>query len=193
MEYVVTHIIELPSRSVFYHQDEVESILDLITMTREEIEDIAGVINGVQTQISKRDARLLVQFTWWHQHLSSQQIGNDLPDQAWITKDKDDFMQFRRSKVPSITAGGSIANTTKVHTSGSQANASAVLASQKSISIEVSSYPNFKCNLERWLPFKRRMRSVAATHDLDRIIQDVDLTIVLPSDNSVGETRCPLP
>ena len=82
MDYVAQHIVELPSRSVFYHQDEVETILDLITMTREEIEAITGTVNGVQTKISKQDARLLVQFTWWHQDLSSKRIDNDLPDEA---------------------------------------------------------------------------------------------------------------
>ena len=185
MDYVAQHIIELPLRSVFYHQDEVETILDLITMTREEIEAITGTINGVETKISKRDARLLVQFTWWHQHLSSKRIDNDLPDQAWISKDKNDFVQFRRTKVPSITAGGSIASASKMTTSIDQVDASAIVAFQKSIKIEVSSYPEFKGNLEGWLPFKRKLKSVAATHDLERIIQDIDPTIVVGTQDAI--------
>ena len=185
MDYVAQHIVELPSRSVFYHQDEVETILDLITMTREEIEAITGTVNGVQTKISKQDARLLVQFTWWYQHLSSKRIDNDLPDQAWITKDKHDFVQFRRTKVPSITAGKSITNASKIPTSEGQADASAVVAFQKSIKIEVSSYPEFKGHLEGWLPFKRKFRSVAATHDLERVIQDVDPTIIAGTQDAI--------
>ena len=172
LEYVVEHIICLPPTSVMYHQDEVQSIIDLVTLTKEEIESISGTINGMATQISKRESRLLVHFTWWHQHLSSQMLDNDLPDQAWLDKTKENFAKFRRTKVPAINASGSASSIRSVTISEGDIHGNAVTAFQKSIKLDVNSYPDFKGHLEGWLPFKRKLRAVAATHGIERVIQD---------------------
>ena len=74
---------------------------------------------------------------------------------------KDDFDIFRHSKVPSMTSGTS--NTVaKIH-AGGDVNSNIVMSFQKSIKLDVGQYPDFKGNLEGWLPFKRRLKAVAAT------------------------------
>ena len=59
--HVLLEVVNLPQTSVIYHQTEVFEILDLITMSHEDIQDIRSTDN---VQISKCDARLLIQFTW---------------------------------------------------------------------------------------------------------------------------------
>ena len=53
LNYVIQHVICLSSTSIMYHQNEVETILDLVTMTRGEIESITAVVQGRETMISK--------------------------------------------------------------------------------------------------------------------------------------------
>ena len=105
-KYIVDEIIRLPETSVIHHQDEVVEILDLITMTPSDIADITGRINGEDVKISKRDARLLLHFVWWHQDISSQRLNTTLEYDEWFNFDRYDFTQFRREKVPALAAGG---------------------------------------------------------------------------------------
>ena len=93
--YVLNDILRLPETSVIYSQDGATDLLDLVTMTKAEIEAITAEINGEMRTITKREARLLVQFTWWHNDLSSQRLGHELSDEIWYDMTKEDFDQFR--------------------------------------------------------------------------------------------------
>ena len=77
-QYIVDDIIRLPQTSVIHHQDEVFEILDLVTMSPSDISYITGRINGEEVKISKRDARLLLHFVWWHQDISSRRLDTTL-------------------------------------------------------------------------------------------------------------------
>ena len=111
-----------------------------------------------------------MQFKWWYQDQSSQLI-QALDDDFWLEMSKDDFDIFRRSKVPSITSGTGNSSA-KVH-AGGDVNSNIVMSFQKSIKLDVGQYPDFKGNLEGWLPFKWRLKAVAATHGIERVIGDV--------------------
>ena len=80
LTYIISEILNLPQTSLIYNQDEIVEVLDLITMSRSEIESITGVVGGVEKTISKRDARLLTQFTWWHNDLASKMVNNEFPE-----------------------------------------------------------------------------------------------------------------
>ena len=94
--YIIEDILKLPSSSLIYNQDEIMEVLDLITMSQSEIESISALVNGEERQIAKRDARLLTQFTWWHNDLASKMVNNEFPDHEWYAKTRDDFLEFRR-------------------------------------------------------------------------------------------------
>ena len=109
-QYIVDDIIRLSQTSVIHHQDEIYEILDLITMSPSDISDITGRINGEEVKISKRDARLLLHFVWWHQDISSRRLDTTLDYDEWFNYDRDDFTKFRHEKVPALAAGGDIRN-----------------------------------------------------------------------------------
>ena len=172
-QYIVDDIIRLSQNSVIRYQDEVFELLDLITMSEKDIADITGRINGQDVKISKRDSRLLLHFVWWHQDLASQLLNTTLDNDIWLDYDRDDFTKFRREKVPTIAASGSSASrhisTTAVT---GDVGAETVLQFQRSIKMEINQYPDFKGALEGWLPFKRKLKAITATHGIDRIITE---------------------
>ncbi len=175
--HVLQDVIGLPETSVIYHQDEVYEILDLITMSQKDIQAIHGVIDGQDTIISKRDARLLTQFTWWHKETCSQTLQNDVDDDYWLVVTKAEFTNFHRKRAPALV------NPTELEKSSNPiqdgvVGPSAVLQFQKSIKLETSQYPEFKGSLEGWLPFKRKLKAIVATHGIERIIQDNEPSIV---------------
>ena len=92
--YVIQELIRLPDSSVIYHQDEVVEILDLVTMRETDISQITGIIDGRSEVISKRDARLLLHFVWWHQDLSSQMLNNTVNPDIWLEYEREDFIKF---------------------------------------------------------------------------------------------------
>ena len=181
LEYVLQEIIRLPTTSVIYHQDEVEDLLDLITMREADISEITGKIEGKDTKISKRDARLLMHFVWWYQDLSSQMLNNTLNNDIWFEYSHQDFTKFRQTKVPAIAANG-FAKSKQVSSYPSEGDVSAAQVSQfqKSIKMDVSQYSIFKGALEQWLPFKRDLQSMAKTHGIARVISD-DLSPIAPN------------
>ena len=170
-QYIVDDIIRLPQTSVIHHQDEVFEILDLVTMSPSDISDITGRINGEEVKISKRDARLLLHFVWWHQDISSRRLDTTLEYDEWFNYDRDDFTKFRREKVPALAAGGT-SGTSRISNSSMSGDVGAdtVLQFQRSIKMEVSQYPDFKGSLEGWLPFKRKLMAITATHGIDRVL-----------------------
>ena len=108
-------------------------------------------------------------------------LNNDLPDHAWLTKSKSDFNESRRTKVPSMN-GASISGSGKATIAEGDVDADAVTQFQKSIRMDVSSYPVFNDrsdNTELWLPFKHKLKAVMTTHGIQRIIQDED-TVIRP-------------
>ena len=171
LQYVVDDIIRLPHSSVIHHQDEVYEILDLVTMSPSDISDITGRINGEEVRISKRDARLLLHFVWWHQDLSSQQLNSTIDNDVWFDYDRDDFTKFRREKVPALAAGGTAGGRRTPNTAlQGDVGADTVIQFQRSIKMEISQYPDFKGSLEGWLPFKRKLMAITATHGIDRVL-----------------------
>ena len=93
LTYIIQDILRLPSTSLIYNQDEIMEVLDLITMSQSEIESISALVNGKERTIAKRDARLLTQFTWWHNDLASKMVNNEFPDHEWYEKTRDDFLE----------------------------------------------------------------------------------------------------
>ena len=94
MTYIIQDILRLPSTSLIYNQDEIMEVLDLITMSQSEIESISALVNGEERTIAKRDTRLLTQFTWWHNDLTSKMVNNEFPDHEWSEKTREDFLDF---------------------------------------------------------------------------------------------------
>ena len=126
----------------------------MITMSKQDISDITGRINGEEVKISKRDARLLLHFVWWHQDLSSQLLNTTLDHAIWFDYDREDFTKFCRERVPLIAASGSSASrhiSSNINTR--DVGADTVLQFQKSIKMEITQYHEFKGALEGWLPF----------------------------------------
>ncbi len=176
---IIDDILQLPQNSIMRHQTEIMDVLDLVTMNKSEIEAISARINGVETKISKHDARLLVHFKWWHHDIASQMVNNDLPDDIWIEMDRHDFDLFRCTKVPSITSAG-LPNAARPSTTSTpgDVDGNAVLQFQKSIKLDITQYPEFKGSLEAWLPFKRKLKAITVTHGIDRVI-DEDPPVIL--------------
>ncbi len=170
LRYILDDIIRLPSNSVMYHQEEIFELLDLITMKEKDIADITGLIKGKEVKISKHNARLLLHFVWWHHDLSSQMLNNTFDQDLWFNMDCNDFTKFRHTKVPSIASSGSSKAPSIVQ--DGDVGADTVLQFQKSIKMEISQYPEFKGSLEGWLPFKRKLKAITATHGIDRVIAD---------------------
>ena len=65
MDMLLVHLCEKVLRirieSVIYHQDEVRTLIDLVTMPKE---NIFGIEKREGKKISKADARLLQPLTW---------------------------------------------------------------------------------------------------------------------------------
>ena len=181
MTHIIDEILRLPSDSIMHYQREVMELLDLITMAPEDIPKITGRIKGVNYTLGKRDARLLLHFTWWYHDQSSRLLNSTLDDNYWFQWSHTDFLGFLREKVPRILAGKTSTSRqlTAMTTSG-EVSAEAVLQFQKSIKLDVSQFPEFKGTLEGWLPFKRKLSAITATHGIDRIISKNLSPIVRP-------------
>ena len=145
-------------------------VLDLITMDQSEIESISALVNGEERRIAKRDARLLMQFTLWHKYLASKMVNNDFPDHEWYEKTRQDFLEFRRRQVPLMTKGGGTKPSASSSQSTGEVDGSVVQQFQKSIKMDVSDYPYFAGALDQWLPFKRKLKAITATHGIERVI-----------------------
>ena len=62
--YLVDRVIHISTRSVFYDQEEVLTLLDLVSLEKA---DIFGIVDRAEeNKISHSDARLLQQLTWWY-------------------------------------------------------------------------------------------------------------------------------
>ena len=139
-------------------------------MSQSEIESISALVNGEDRTIAKRDARLLTQFTWWHNDLASKMVNNEFPDHEWFHKTREEFLEFRRRRVPLMTKGGGTKTSTTASQSIGEVDGSVVQQFQKSIKMDVSDYPYFGGALDAWLPFKRKLKAITATHGIERVI-----------------------
>ena len=155
-------------------------ILDLVTLSKEEIFGITGIISNNNVPLPKKDARKVVQFTWWYNELASQRVDRYLQDDSWMNLSNEDFDNFRRTKVPGLTSGVTVINPQK----SSNVTDDMVSQIQKSIKLELNQYPEFKGGLEQWLPFNRKLKAIAAMHGVDRIIGDTNKNIEHGSQDS---------
>ena len=96
LNHLCINVIQISIDSVFYIQDEVYTLLDLVTMTKEDIHNIVDVKQ--ERKISKPDARLLQQLAWWYAYLASEYTDKDIPDEFCNTVTKDEFLKFRKKR-----------------------------------------------------------------------------------------------
>ena len=175
--HIISNILELSPTSVIYHQNEMTEILDLLTLSPKEIEEISGYHNGVLEKLSKKDARKLIHFKWYYNHLSSHKLNQTLSDDDIYLITAHDFNMFRRTKVPNMVSSPASTSSITPHQPG-EVTSQDILSFQKSIKLEVSQYPEFHGALNQWLPFKRKLKAVIATHGLQRIIQETNPIII---------------
>ena len=97
LNYLCQAILGLPMDCVIYNQEEVETLLDLTSLSKEDIFDIEGMSGG---KIKKIHARKLQQLTWWYIDEASKHPNNQVQDDDWFHKTSEDFENFRREKVP---------------------------------------------------------------------------------------------
>ena len=192
LEPLLTHIIEdvleLPPSSIFYNQNEIRELLDLVTLSPTEIMAISARKNNRIQTINKREGRLLVAFYRWYHNVAAQMVDSEIPDNYWYAIKASDFKAFRRKRLPSLTSTTPSPKSTSFSTG--DVNVDVVNSFQKSIKLEVNHYPEFKGNLEGWLPFKRKLKAVAATHGIERIVSDITPVIVpLTQDSRLYEMQ----
>ena len=168
LRYVFQVILKIPTSSMLYKQDKILNRTDLVVMSKEELNEIEATVNGINQKISKREARLLQQFTWWYQDIASTKLNSYIPDTEWISYGNEEFENSRRTKVPFMASGGQ--RTPATSSSSGPVNSDAVLQFQRSIKMEVSQYPEFKGSLDQWLPFKRKLQAITATHGISRLV-----------------------
>ena len=175
MDMLLVHLCEKVLRirieSVIYHQDEVRTLIDLATMPKE---DIFGVEDRDEKKISKVDARLLQHLTWWYAYIGTMYTNQEIPDQFWWNATDKDFDQFRRTKVPMMSRS----DMNMKGSSGSNEDSEALTLFNKSLTLNVSQFPEFKGVLENWLFFKRKFLAMADTHGLGVIFQEEEETFI---------------
>ena len=59
-----------------------------------------------------------------------------------------------------------------------------MLQFQKSVRVEIKEYPKFKGTLEGWLPFKRKLKAITATHGIERIIAEDPYPVIPDTQDS---------
>ena len=131
-------VLKIPSNSVIYDQEEVVTLIELVTLSKEDIfgiEDKSGVI------IKKVDARKLQHPTWWYVEEAAKYPDNNMPDENWLLKTNSDFEFFRRTRVPLLSRGD--IKTKAVHVN--QDNDTDALAQwSKNLKLGMESFPEFK-------------------------------------------------
>ena len=172
LNYLCQAILGLPMDCVIYNQEEVETLLDLTSLSKEDIFDIEGMSGE---KIKKIHARKLQQLTWWYIDEASKHPNNQVQDDDWFHKTSEDFENFRREKVPFMSRQDINIKTYK--TSDNQ-DSEALNTWNKNLRLDVSSFPEFKGQLEQWLPYKRKFLATAKTYDLDVLFQENIPTLI---------------
>ena len=165
MDHLCNMVLKIPSNSVIYDQEEVMTLIELVTLSKE---DIFGIEDRAGIKIKKVDARKLQHLTWWYVEEAAKYPSNNMPDEHWLLKTNSDFEFFRRTRVPLLSRGD--INTKSVHIS--QDNDTDALAQwSKNLKLGIESFPEFKGHIEKWLPFKRKFMATAKTHELDILFE----------------------
>ena len=164
-------VLMIKDNSVIYHQDEVSTLIDLVTMPKE---DIFGIEDRNEKKISKADARLLQHLTWWYAYVGTMYTNQEIPDKFWWDATNEDFDEFRRTKVPMMSRS----DMNMKGSTGSNKDSEALTLFNKSLTLNVSQFPEFKGVLENWLFFKRKFLAIADTHGLGVIFQEQEETCI---------------
>ena len=104
LTHIIEDVLELPPSSIFYNQNEVSELLDLVTLSPNEIMAISARKNRRIQVINKREGRLLVAFYRWYHDVAAQMVDNEVPDSYWNAMTPSDFKSFRRKRLPSLTS-----------------------------------------------------------------------------------------
>ena len=158
-------VLKIPLDSVIYDQEEVMTLIELVTLSKE---DIFGIEDKSGVKIKKVDARKLQHLTWWYVEEASKYPDNNMPDENRLLKTNSDFELFRRTRVPLLSRGD--INTKAVNAS-KDSDTDALAQWSKNLKLGVESFPEFKGHIEKWLPFKRKFMATAKTHELDIIFR----------------------
>ena len=156
----------IPINSVIYKQEEAISLLDLVSLSKEDIFEIESEEGD---KIKKSHARKLQHLTWWYVDEAVKYPHNQIPDEFWFTRTSDDFDHFKRVKVPfmsrqDISVKSSMGN--------QESDSEALALWNRSLKLDVNSFPEFKGQLEKWLPFKRKFLATSKTHELDVLFEE---------------------
>ena len=77
MQYLCKTVLQLPEDCIIFEQEEVESLLDLASLSKE---DIFEIENESGRRIKKVHARKLQQLAWWYVDEASKYPGNQIKD-----------------------------------------------------------------------------------------------------------------
>ena len=110
MDHLCNMVLKIPLDSVIYDQEEVMTLIELVTLSKE---DIFGIEDRSGVRIKKVDARKLQHLTWWYVEEAAKYPSNTMPDENWLLKTNSDFEFFRRTRVPLLSRGD--INTKAVH------------------------------------------------------------------------------
>ena len=78
LKHLCDEVLKMKENSVIYNQDEVKTLVDLVTMSKE---DIFGIEDRDMKKISKVNARLLQHLTWWYTYVGTSYIHQEVPSE----------------------------------------------------------------------------------------------------------------
>ena len=83
MDHLCNMVLKIPLNSVIYDQEEVMTLIELVTLSKE---DIFGIEDKSGVRIKKVDARKLQHPTWWYVEEAAKYPDNNMPDESWLLK-----------------------------------------------------------------------------------------------------------
>ncbi len=163
LQHLIENVLEQPDSSPIYKalkEEGITSVIDLLTTTSAEVESMSYFIKGedvskdVVMPLSKKDKRELKMLLMWVKYIHRKQSNID-----WETLTPDDLIDFREHIAPTLIEGGG------------KAAKSEAEKFKSNVKMDIKQYPTFNGEIEGWLKFKRNVLSIAATHDLEDILQ----------------------
>ena len=88
MDHLCNMVLKIPLDSVIYDQEEVMTLIELVTLSKE---DIFGIEDKSGVRIKKVDARKLQHLTWWYVEEAAKYPDNNMQDENWLLKTNSDF------------------------------------------------------------------------------------------------------
>ena len=83
MDHLCNIVLKIPLDSVIYDQEEVMTLIELVTLSKE---DIFGIEDRSGVRIKKVDARKLQHLTWWYVEEAAKYPDNNMPDESCLQK-----------------------------------------------------------------------------------------------------------